>query len=119
MVSRPLLAQEIAMLVLRLIGWLLILAALAVLLYDAWGWHQTGAWRMIPAGQLWFDLDRSSLNLAQAAIERHVWRFLWFPVISTILQWPAAAVLGVPGIVLVLIGRRRPPIGRRRIFFRK
>jgi len=107
------------MLVLRLLGWLLIIAALAVLASEAWAWHQNGTWRMTQAGKLWFDLDRSSLNLAQAVIERHVWRFLWFPVISTILQWPAAAVLGVPGIVLLLIGRRRPPIGRRRIFFRK
>jgi hypothetical protein len=105
--------------VLRLIGWLLIVAALAVLLYAAWRWHQTGAWRMIPAGQLWFDLDRNSLLLAQPAIERHVARWLWSPVIATILQWPAWAVLGVPGIVLLLIGRRRQSIGRRRIFFRK
>ena len=28
------------MLVLRLIGWLLIIAALAVVLNDAWAWHQ-------------------------------------------------------------------------------
>jgi hypothetical protein len=105
---------------LRLIGWLLILAALFVLLrYDAWGWYHTGTLRMIPAGQVWFDLDRSSLNMAQAGIERHVARFLWFPVIATILQWPAALVLGVPGLVLLMIGRRRPPIGRRRIFFRR
>ena len=105
---------------LRLIGWLLILAALAVLLrYDVWGWYQTGTWRMARAGQVWFDLDRSSLNLSQAVIERYVARFLWFPVIATILQWPAALVLGVPGIVLLMIGRRRPPIGRRRIFFRR
>ena len=108
------------MVVLRLAGWLLILAALAVLLlHDVWGWHQTGTWRMIPAGTLWFDLHRASLLLAQPAIERHVAVWLWNPVILTILQWPAAAVLGVPGVVLLMIGRRRPPIGRRRIFFRK
>ena len=107
------------MVVLRLVGWLLIVAAIAVLLGEAWAWHQTGAWRWTPAGKLWFDLDRYSLNLAQAAIERHVARWLWFPVISTVLLWPAAAVLGVPGIVLLLIGRRRPPLRRRRIFFRK
>jgi len=80
---------ETAMRLLRLIGWLLILAALFVLLrYDAWGWYQTRTWRMIPAGQVWFDIHHSSLNLAQAVIERYVARFLWFPVIATILQWP-------------------------------
>ena len=107
------------MIVLRLIGWVLIIAALAVLLNEAWGWYQSGAWRPLAAGKLWFDLDRGSLLLAQPAIERHVARWLWNPVISTILQWPAWAVLGVPGIVLLAIGRRRPPISRRRIFFRK
>ena len=105
---------------LRLVGWLLILAALAVLLwYDVRGWYRTGAWRMVRAVQVWFDLDHSSLNLAQAVIERYVARFLWFPVIATILQWPAVLVLGVPGVVIWMIGRRRPPIGRRRIFFRR
>ena len=105
---------------LRLIGWLLILAALAVLLWcDVRGWYRTGTWRMIPAGQVWFNLHHSSLNLAQAVIERYVARFLWFPVIATILQWPAVLVLGVPGLVLLIIGHRRPPIGRRRIFFRR
>jgi hypothetical protein len=105
--------------VLRLIGWLLIIAALFFVLSEAWAWHQTGTWRMIPTGQRWYDINRSSLLLIQPAIERHVARWLWSPVITTILQWPAWAVLGVPGIVLLLIGRRRRPIGRRRIFFRK
>ena len=29
------------------------------------------------------------------------------PVISTILTWPATAVIGVPGILLVRLARRR------------
>ena len=103
----------------RLIGWVFFLAGLSVLVRDALVSIDTKHWVPIALGQLWFDIDRSSLNLAQAGIERHVARFLWFPVIATILQWPAALVLGVPGLVLLMIGRRRPPIGRRRIFFRR
>lgn len=107
------------MIVLRFLGWLLIIFALAVLLNDAWRSYQVGHWTMIRAGQLWFDLDRDSLQLAQPAIERHVARWLWFPVIATILEWPAAAVLGVPGLLLAILARRRVPIGQRRIFSRR
>ena len=107
------------MVVLRFLGWLLIILALAVLLNDAWHAWQVGRWSMMQAGQLWFDLDRDSLQLAQPAIERHVARWLWFPVIATILQWPAALVLGVPGVLLVLLARRRVPISKRKIFAKR
>jgi hypothetical protein len=107
------------MIVLRFLGWLLIIFALAVLLNDAWRSYQTGQWGMMAAGQLWYDLDRNSLQLAQPAIERHVARWLWFPVIATILEWPAALVLGVPGVLLAIVARRRVPIGKRRIFARR
>jgi hypothetical protein len=107
------------MVVLRFLGWLLIIFALAVLLNDIWRSIQVGHWMMIKSGQLWFDLDRDSLQLAQPAVERHIARWLWFPVIATILEWPAALVLGIPGLLLALLFRRRVRIGQRRIFARK
>src|SRR5262245_47558760 len=67
----------VAMVVVRFVGWLLIIAALAVLLNEAWGWYRNGQWATISAGKLWFDLHRDSLLLAQPAIERHVARWLW------------------------------------------
>ncbi len=104
-------------LLVRLIGWLLVLAALALLAREAAGWWRAGDWQVVPAGKLWFDLHRTSLQLAQPAIERHVWPFLWNPVILTVLQWPAWAVIGVPGLILALTRRpRRGPRPSRRIF---
>lgn len=58
-------------------------------------------------GTWWFMLDRDSLQLLQPALERHVAVWLWDPVMLTVLQWPMAAVLAVPGLGLALAGRSR------------
>ena len=52
----------------RLIGWIVFLAGVAVLVRDALVWIDTKHWAPIALGQLWFDLDRSSLNLVQAVV---------------------------------------------------
>jgi hypothetical protein len=68
---------------------------------------------MQPLGQLWFNLDRGSLNLAQATIERGVWPPLWQSGIFPVLQQPAPYVaLGALAIAIVLLllargGRRQ------------
>ena len=97
----------------RLLGWLLLGAALVALGRDLWSWRlgDGGVFALASAGQLWFDLHRDSLQLVEPALVRHVWAPLWDPVMITILQWPAAAVLGAPGLLLTLLCRQR---GRRR-----
>jgi hypothetical protein len=97
----------------RFLGWILVVAAVLVVVREGWGWLETGHWKVIPAGKLWFDLHKDSLQLIQPAIERHVWPFLWNPVLFTVLQWPAWGVLGVPGVLLALL-----PGGRRRRIFK-
>ena len=103
------------MLVLRVIGWLLILAALALLGRDAYGWYQTGHWAATLAGKLWSQLSPGSLSLLQATIEHHVWRPLWSNGIAPILLQPVWLVLGAAGIVLVILFRRSR---KRRLFGR-
>jgi hypothetical protein len=98
----------------RVIGWLLLLAALTVLGRDLIGWADTGEFAPIAAGQLWFSLDPGSLNLAQAAVQRHVAAWLWDPVIESMLLWWAVPVLSVPGLVLLVLCRRRTQPRRRR-----
>ena len=85
------------------LGWALIALALAALGYELWAALQAGAYRTIAAGELWFRLDAGSLNLSQAVIQRYVHPWLWEPAIVTLLRWPAWALLGAPGVVLVLI----------------
>jgi hypothetical protein len=91
----------------RLTGWIIFLAGLAVLARDVFVWIETKNWAPIALGQLWFDLDRSSLNLIQAVVQRYIHPFLWDPIIVTVLLWWAFAVLMVLGLlILVLSGRR-------------
>ena len=63
---------------------------------------ETGGYRMIEAGALWFRLDVESLNLAQAIVQRYIHPYLWDPLIAGMLQWPAWSLLGGPGVALVL-----------------
>jgi hypothetical protein len=98
--------------VLRILGWVLVAAALFLVGREALVWQETGDWAVIPTGQLWFELHRESLLLLQPVIERYIWPPLWDPGITTILQWPAWAAVGGLGLFLLLIASVRP--GRRR-----
>ncbi len=102
------------MLIGRIIGWLLVLAALVMLGRDLIGWLDTRHLSLVAAGDLWYQVDPNSLLLAQPAIQRHVAPWLWDPVIETILLCPAMLVLGVPGLALLWVCRRRDRRRRRR-----
>jgi len=101
----------------RLIGWIVFLAGLAVLVRDVFVWIDTKHWAPIALGLLWFDLDRSSLNVTQAVVQRYIHPFLWDPIIVTVLLWWAFVVLMVLGLlILTLSGRRartRTAVSRR------
>jgi hypothetical protein len=100
--------------VLRVIGWLLVLAALIALGWDIYHWIHDGHWLATPAGKTWYQLSPGSLNLLQAVIERHIWKTLWNPIILTVLLQPVWLVLGLPGLLLALVPRPR----KRRRFSR-
>lgn len=92
----------------RIIGWILVIAAVAVFARDILASIDSGSLALMSTGELWFRLDNGSLNLVQAVIQRYVFPSLWDPVIVTILIWPATIVLGVPGMILVRLCRKRP-----------
>ena len=98
----------------RIIGWLLIVAAGAVIAMEIVTLATSGEYRVLAAGEVWFKIGPAGINLAQAVIQRYIHPILWDPVIVTVLLWPGWAVLGVPGIMLAWRCRRR----RRRRFFR-
>lgn len=101
------------MIVGRILGWLLIGAALAVLVAEIVAWIEVGAYRPIAAGELWFDLHAASLNGVQAGIQRYLFPALWDPIVVTILLLPAWTVLGLPGLALLWGCRRRTTRSRR------
>jgi len=94
------------MIVGRVIGWVAFLAGAAVLVRDGLVWIDTEHWAPIALGQLWYELNRSSLNLVQAVVQRYIHPFLWDPIIVSILLSWAFAVLMVLGLLLLIIFRR-------------
>jgi hypothetical protein len=100
----------------RLTGWIIFLTGLAVLVRDVVVLIETGRWAPILLGQLWFDIDRSSLNLVQAVVQRYIHPFLWEPIIVTILLCWAFAVLMVLGLAILAlssIGARAKALASR------
>ena len=90
------------------LGGIFIAAAAIAFLYEAVLAFQTGGWRIVPAGEIWFKLHNGSLNLVQAIVQRFLHPFLWDPLISGFLQWPLWASLGGTGFALTIIfGSRR------------
>jgi len=105
------------MLVVRVIGWLLVGAALLCAGAEIVASLQAGQWTPLAAGELWFRLDPFSLNLSQAVIQRYIAPWLWDPAIVTVLLGPSWVVLGLPGALLARLGR--PARSRRRPSFRR
>jgi hypothetical protein len=97
----------------RVIGWLLVLAAAVVLVADLITWLDTKHFALAAAGQLWFEISPTTLELVQPAIQRHVAAWLWDPIV-VILTWPAVLVIGVPGLALLWLCRPRDRRRRRR-----
>ena len=95
------------MIVGRLIGWIALLAGAAVLVRDLLVWIDTKHWAPIALGQLWYQLNRSSLNLVQAGVQRYIHPFLWDPIIvSILLCWAFLVLMGLGALLLVLFRRR-------------
>ena len=91
----------------RILGWLLLALALLAAGADAVGSLRAGAWQPMALGQVWYNLDRGSLNLMQAVIQRRLHPAIWDPGIMVVLQWPAWLVALIPALPLLLLGRRR------------
>lgn len=89
----------------RLLGWIVMGAALAILAIDAWAWLG-GARKLTAAGALWHRLDEGSLEVAQSVTQRYLFPWLWDPIMTWVLLQPAAAVLGVLGFLIALFARR-------------
>lgn len=85
------------------LGILLLVLAASALAYELFAALETGGYRSIAAGELWFRLHASSLNLSQAVTQRYLHPGLWDPIIISGLQWPAWSILGAPGAILAIL----------------
>lgn len=89
------------------------LAALAVLGWDLWRLIRGEGFQLTSLGMLWFWLAPSSLEMLQPAVERHLAEWLWRYLVFPLLEAPALLDLGVLGLLLLWLGRRR----RQRRFY--
>jgi len=86
----------------RLLGWLITAAALMAVGAEVIASLEANAYRGLTLGELWYLLNRDSLNLMQAITQRYLLPILWDGMVVLLLQ-PAWIVLGVTGPVLVLL----------------
>jgi hypothetical protein len=103
-------SKAAAVIVLRILGALLILAAVAALAREAVGYFSDRTWSFMPLGELWAWVHTPSLGLLEAAIVRYLSEDLWYDWIFPVLEAPAWVVFGVPGLVLLALSfafRRR------------
>lgn len=101
------------MILLRIIGYLLLFLAIAALGAEILMSVEAGEWVALAVGDVWAEIDRNSISLVQAGLERHVHPYLFDPILLTILLWRAWLVAGVPALVILLLARRRR---QRRMF---
>jgi hypothetical protein len=92
----------------RALAWIFFVLALVAAGRDGLLLWETGTYNAVTLGEIWYTVDRASLNLVQAVIERYLHPFLWQNVLFPLLYWPAWAVLiGFAVVFAVLSGRRR------------
>lgn len=91
----------------RFIGYVFSMVAIAAILIDIINYIRHRTFDPISAGDIWKRIDLASLSVFQAGVERHIDPWLWDPVMVTVLNAPLFAVAAIPGILLMLVFRRR------------
>lgn len=103
----------------RWIGRLIIAAALIALGTDMRPWLDGQPFELSPLGAIWYKLDKATLdlgtiNMLEAGITRHIddrlfGRPMIYPIVQQIELFPAVYVLGVLGLLILYLFRRRRP----------
>lgn len=100
---------------LRLLGLLLLALGFVFAVYDGTRSIADQELRMTPLEQTWLDVHQGSLIALKPAVSEASPSWVWDSVMAPLLRQPTWAVLGVLGLILlVLFRRRRPLIGYSR-----
>jgi hypothetical protein len=100
----------------RTFGLILIFIAIVVGVLDLIGSYDGGDFTLTDVGSLWYSTHPGSLQLLQPAVARHISPFLWDPIMITILLWPVIPALGLPGLIIILLTRRKTRANKRDLF---
>ena len=93
----------------RLVGLLLLACGFIFMVYDGARFVADQSLRFTRFGQFWDDIHQTSEQAFQAWV-KGIAPWLWTSVVKVILDQPAFAVLGVAGLLLMIIFRRRKPL---------
>ncbi len=94
---------------LRFLGLLLLALAFIFVIYDGMKSIADKTFYATALSQFWTEIHASSLQAAQASIER-LSGALWNLAIGPILNQPAAAIFAVLGALLIVLGRKKKPL---------
>lgn len=92
---------------LRVLGWLLLLGAVAALMPDILRSIRAGTIETQPIGAMWYALSPDSLIDTQAAVQAYIHPAAWRLGVFPLLTMPAWLPSGFLGVVLLLATRRR------------
>jgi hypothetical protein len=95
---------------LRLLGLMSLAAAFILVIYDGTKSIAANAVLTTSVRALWDAINAASLQNLRPLIENNLGTWAWDPVFSGFLTAPSAAVLGVTGIVLIVLGRKKRPL---------
>ena len=95
------------MIVGRFFGRVFLVCGLSVLGRDFWASTKSGTWSSIALGQLWYDLNRTSLIMTQAGIQRYVSGRAWDVIDQMLAIWAFVAFFLIGIGLLVAFHRRR------------
>jgi hypothetical protein len=94
----------------RFIGLWFLAAGFIFLIYDGMKSIADQAIYITKAGDVWLAVNQTSYQKVGPALSGYGLGMLWDPALLRVLEQPTWLVLGVLGIVLILLGRRKKPL---------
>ena len=94
----------------RFIGLFCLAAAFVLVIYDGTKSIAGNALSLTTVRALWELINAGSLAKVKPLIDHYAGGLLWDPVMLSILAAPAWALLGLFGILLLILGRKRKPL---------
>jgi hypothetical protein len=95
---------------LRFIGLILLAAAFILVIYDGTKSIAGNSLSLTTVQALWELMHPASLARLKPLISPYAGGLLWDPVMVSILAAPAWSLIGVAGIVLLVLGRKKKPL---------
>jgi hypothetical protein len=92
--------------VFRLFALFFLAVAIILAVVDATHSVAQGAYVMTALGQSWYSVSPSTINLAQALVQRYTLPFLWDPVMVWILTLPGFVVFAALALIFYAIGHK-------------